>query len=76
MTKGEKAWLEMVANVVDQLVTKFHYSKACVDAKPGDAFFNDSCNYVGLTYELDQLVRTLRGIIRFSELIEHKPEKK
>ncbi len=75
MTKNEKAWLEMVANVVDQLVKKYHYSKACANLKSDDAFFNDSCNYVGLSFELDQLVRTLRGLIRFSELVEHKPEK-
>ena len=75
MTKEEKAWLEMVEKVVDQLVEQYHYSKACVDVNPGDAFFNDSCKFVDLVSLLRQFGETLHGIIRFSELIEDKPER-
>lgn len=76
MTQEKKAWLEKTANIIDQLATKYHYSQACIDASPGDVFFDDACNYCDLVFELNELVTTLRGMIKFSELGENKPEKK
>lgn len=76
MTQEKKAWLEKMANVIDQLETRYHYSSACVDVSPGNVFFDDSVNYCDLCFELNDLVRTLRSMIKFSELGDHKPEKK
>lgn len=76
MTQEKKAWLEKTANIIDQLQKRYHYSDACVNVECGSVFFDDSCNYVDLIYELNQLVTTLRGMIKFSELGEHKPEDK
>ena len=76
MTQEKKAWLEKTANIIDQLKTRYRYSQACLNVETGDVFFDDSCNYVDLIFELDQFVTTLRGMIRFSEMGERKPEKK
>lgn len=76
MTQEKKAWFEKTANIIDQLKTKYHYSQACINVETNSVFFNDSCNYVDLIFELDQLVRTLRGMIKFSELGDYKPESK
>lgn len=76
MTEELKKWVEKTANVIDQLANEYHYSQACINAKPGDVFFDDSCNYVDLVYELGQFTTMLRGIIRYGELGNHKPEKK
>lgn len=76
MTQEEKVWLEKTANIIDQLKTKYHYSQACINVETGNVFFHDSCNYVFLISELEQFVTTLRGMIRYSEMGGHKPEKK
>lgn len=72
MTQEKKAWLEKTANIIDQLKTKYHYTNASVEASPSDVFFDDACRYVDLIFELDQFVTTLRGMIRFSEMGDHK----
>ena len=76
MTQEKKAWLEKMANIIDQLQTEFHYTNASVDASPGDVFFDDACRYVDLVFELDQLARCMRNMVKYSEMGEHKPEKK
>lgn len=76
MTQEKKDWLEKTANIIESLKAKYYFSPVCVDVDVNNAFFEDSCNYVALICELDQFVTTLRGMIKFSELGEHKPEKK
>lgn len=73
MTQEKKRWLEQTANVIDQLVYKFHYSESFVSIEPGAEFFEDSCNYVHLVSELRDFSGTLRSMIKYSELGEEKP---
>jgi hypothetical protein len=73
MTEEKRRWLEQTANVIDQLVYKFHYSVSCVSIETGNEFFEDSCNYVQLVSELRNFSGTLRSMIKYSELGEEKP---
>lgn len=68
MTQEKKELLEKMANVIDHLKTKYCYSQACVNVEVGNAFFDDSCNYVDLIFELDKLVGTLRACVKYSEM--------
>lgn len=76
MTQETKEWLEKTANVIDEIVRRYPYSDALVHLEPKEPLFDDSCHYVALVHELKDFARTLRGMIKFSELGEHKPEKK
>lgn len=69
MEKNKKQWIEQIANILHVLIKKYLYSEYCAsEIQTEDPFFNDSCNYVALVYELIELERTLRNMIRFSDM--------
>lgn len=69
MEKNKKQWIEQIANILHALIKKYPYSEYCAsEIQIEDPFFNDSCNYVELVYQLWELERTLRSLIKFSDM--------
>lgn len=69
MEKNKKQWMEQIANILHALIMKHPYSEYCAsEIQTEDPFFIDSCNYVDLVYELIELERTLRNLIKYSDM--------
>lgn len=69
MEQNKKQWVEQIANILNVLQSKFPYSdEFAKDIKTDDKYFLDYCNFVGLHYELHELERTLRNMVRYSDM--------
>lgn len=69
MEQNKRQWIEQVANILNVLRTKYPYSdEFAKEISSDDKYFLDSCNFVGLHYDLLELEGTLRNMIRFSDM--------
>lgn len=69
MEQNKKKLVEQIANIISVLCDKYPYSTEFAHlCKSDDLYFVDSCNFVGLHYELRELERTLRNILRYSNM--------
>lgn len=71
MTNEKKKWLKQTAAVIKAIVEKRKYSKATLDVAPEDALFQDSCNFVGLVWDLQDFATTLENMVKYSEMSEN-----
>lgn len=55
--------------ILENLAKKFTPSKKCVDVEPAHPLFEDACNFVGLHYELSQLINCMEQMIEYNEII-------
>lgn len=69
MEQNTKQWIEHIADLISVLCDKYPYSTEFAELiKSDDQYFLDSCNFVGLHFELRELERTLRNVIRYSNM--------
>lgn len=71
MTNEKKRWLKQTAAVVKAIVEKRKYSKATLDIAPDDAWFKDSCNFIGLVCDLQDFAATLENMVKYAEMSEN-----
>lgn len=71
MTNEKKRWLKQTAAVVKAIVEKRKYSKATLDIAPEDAWFQESCNYIGLVCDLQDFAATLENMVKYAEMSEN-----
>ena len=67
--KQKNHYMQHQVAILDAILKKYEPSDLCVHLKSDHEFFNDSCNFVGLRYELCQLKNTLENMIRYNEYI-------
>lgn len=68
MEEHKKQWIEQVANILLVIREKYPYSKyCCSEVSTDDKFFDDSCNFVGLSHEIYELEQTLRRMLKYSD---------
>lgn len=72
MTNEKKRWLKQTAAVILAIVEKRKYSQETIRIAPGEPWFEESCNYVGLVSDLQEFAATLKNMIKFSELSEEE----
>lgn len=71
MTNEKKKWLLQTAAVILAIVEKRKYSKATVDIAYDDAWFEESCNYIGLVCDLQDFAATLQNMVKYAEMSEN-----
>ena len=71
MTNEKKKWLKQTAAVIKAIVEKRKYSKATLDIGPDDAWFEDSCNFIGLVCDLLDFAEQLEIMVKYSEMSEN-----
>lgn len=70
MTESVKQWMMQCADILRAIRIKHPYSEIVKSSKPGDDFFDDSCEFVGLHHELSELESCMRNIVRYYEMLE------
>ena len=55
--------------ILDAIIKKYEPSDLCVKIPTDHEFFEDSCKFIGLRYELSELKNTLENMIRYNEYI-------
>lgn len=68
MSDETKKWLGQCANLLRTIREKYSISEEFAQCQPNEDFFDDSCNFVGLCHELDELEECLRNMVRNSEM--------
>lgn len=71
MTKGEKSWLLQTAAIIKAIVEKRMYSQATLDIGPDDAWFKESCNFIGLVCDLQDFSEALKNVVKYAEMREN-----
>lgn len=72
MTNEKKKWLKQTAKVIKAIVEKRKYSKATLDIGPDDAWFKESCNFIGLVCDLQDYAATLENLVKYAEMSENE----
>lgn len=71
MTRKEKIeWRAQMATILRQIIDKCPISDAFLNIGSDAEFFNDSCNFVLLRYEINELAGTLERINAFSKMMD------
>lgn len=70
MTNNEKSWLKFTAAIIKEIVERRKYSKATLDIAPDDAWFKESCNFIGLICDLQDFAATLENVVKYAEMSE------
>lgn len=55
--------------ILDAIIKKYEPSDLFVHLPTDHELFEDSCNFIGLRYELSELRNTLENMIRYNEYI-------
>lgn len=71
MTKGEKSWLLQTAAIIETIVEKHMFSQATLEIGPDDAWFKESCNFIGLVCDLKDFTTTLKNMVKYAEKREN-----
>lgn len=71
MTKGEKSWLLQTAAIIEAIVEKRMFSQATLEIGPDDAWFKESCNFIGLVCDLQDFTTTLKNMVKYAEKREN-----
>lgn len=64
---------EMVT-ILDEITKHYMPSNKCINVKPDNDFFEESCNYIALFHEISTLKETLRNCTKYSEIIINKKD--
>lgn len=68
MEQNKRQWMLQTANIIHVLLHDNPISDEFSSLHQNDDFFVDSCNFVELRFELQELECTLRNMIRFSDM--------
>lgn len=71
MTNEKKKWLKQTAAVIKAIAEKRKYSKATLDIKPDEPWFEESCNFIGLVCDLQDFAATLENMAKYAEMCEN-----
>lgn len=71
MSNENKKWLKQTAAVINAIVERRKYSKATLLISPDDAWFEDSCNFIGLVCDLQDFAATLKNMVKYAEMSEN-----
>lgn len=69
MNKEKIQWREEMATLIEAMLEKDKPSDEFAHSTQKQPFFEDSCRFVQLHFELKELVATLRNLNRYSEII-------
>lgn len=74
MNKEKNQWREEMATLIEAMLEKNRPSGEFAHSTEKQPFFEDSCRFVKLHFELTGLVATLRNLNRYSEIISEESE--
>lgn len=72
MNKEKNQWREEMATLIEAMLEKNKPSEELIKIKNDEPFFEDSCRFVGLYFQLKELVTTFRSLNHFSKMISEK----
>lgn len=67
MNEKKILWRKQIAAILKNLTEKYHYSDASVQCDSDSPFFQDSCNFIQLHHELNELKRLLLRLNEYAE---------
>lgn len=75
MNKEKIQWREQMATLIEAMLEKNKPSDEFAHSTQKQPFFEDSCKFVELYFQLKELVTTFRNMNRYSEMILEKSDK-
>lgn len=76
MNKEKNQWKEVMATLIEAILEKNKPTDEFAHSTEKQPFFEDSCRFVKLHFELKALVATLRKLNRYSEIISEESANK
>lgn len=58
-----------IATILRKILNECPMSGEFVNASEENEFFEDSCNFSNLRYEISELVSVLRNLVRYSKML-------
>lgn len=72
MNKEKIQWRNQMATLIEAMLEKYKPSDEFAYSTEKQPFFEDSCKFVELHFQLKELVATFRNLNRYSEIISEK----
>lgn len=76
MNKEKNQWREGMATLIEAMLEENKPSEEFIKIKNDEPFFEDSCRFVGLYFQLKYLVTIFQSLNHFSKMISEKSTNK